>query len=704
MIRRIFHANDRVEIRGVAYRDPMPEHQGWRFRSEQDREIARFSDEEIDNAVRSDKLRVYPRYHSTENQYARSAGTDPGIDRLSTPKAVLLEERIFHCEQFRKAEKLGNCTRSRKSMAAMLAQIAEAWRQRFERVSRSCPVKIPLPKRRSIRSLRRWLQAYEAYGALGLRSRYRTMGNARPRIGREVLALMRPHIEAFADERRPTQKSCYRDFCDAVDALNLARVTESLPRLPKPSISKFRQLLRRENQFEQYARRHGVDAARRKFYAATQGIDVTFPLERVEMDEWPIDLQTLLTDGVIEKMSKEEIAKLERARWSVTVAIDVASRYILAMTLSPTPSSAAAIKTLKMAMMDRTPIAEASGAASSWSGCGRIVELAVDNGSALIDAQFRQAASDLGICMTWTVAAVPQLRGTIERLFGTVHLTTIAPFTGRTFGNSVARGDYDSEGRAALTPAELAKALVLGQVDIYHHSPHQGLGGETPFNAWNRLVEAYGLPAPPARIELLAAFGIEERVATGIRGVRYANFWYHSEELQRHRLAHGDGDVDIRVDVDLLSSIAIKLGDVWALVPAVDQEFAGVSLDTWQREASFLRKRFADEAEVSRPIVARALAELRRMAGHAIARAGITLQPASDEAIRAAAENTLLTFGIRNDDGSEVASGASDAFLSRRLPTGNLASSGPATDGNAAGSQSQKSSLTTETPRLRLED
>ncbi len=51
---------------------------------------------------------------------------------------------------------------------------------------------------------------------------------------------------------------------------------------------------------------------------------------------------------------------------------------------------------------------------------------------------------------------MPELRARIERLFGTMSNNFIGRFTGRTFSNTVVKGDYDPEARAALTVEDLS--------------------------------------------------------------------------------------------------------------------------------------------------------------------------------------------------------------------------------------------------------
>lgn len=85
-------------------------------------------------------------------------------------------------------------------------------------------------------------------------------------------------------------------------------------------------------------------------------------------------------------------------------------------------------------------------------------------------------------------------------MFGTFATKLIPRLSGRTFSNTVERGDYDSVARAALNPEEFCSVLVRYIVDVYHRSPHSGLDGETPLDCWNRLVEKFGVQPPPTSV------------------------------------------------------------------------------------------------------------------------------------------------------------------------------------------------------------
>lgn len=213
------------------------------------------------------------------------------------------------------------------------------------------------------------------------------------------------------------------------------------------------------------------------------------PLERVEIDEWQIDLMSIMSRaGLMSLLTAEELEQLglddSKTRWWLAVAIDCRTRVILGMILTREPRADAAIACLRMVTSDEGYISDATGATARWSQSGKPEMLVCDNGSSFRAINFTDACNDLGISMTRTIAGVPTMRGTIERVFQTCALDLLPRLKGRTISNVVRRGDHPSEARACLNPGVPCVALVRWIVDIYHNTPHEGLGGRTPLAQW----------------------------------------------------------------------------------------------------------------------------------------------------------------------------------------------------------------------------
>ena len=220
---------------------------------------------------------------------------------------------------------------------------------------------------------------------------------------------------------------------------------------------------------------------------AGRGIEISRPLERVEIDEIRIDpITDMARAGMSPPLSEEELEATglndKDARWWMTMAIDCRTRIILGMTLTKAPKASSATGCLRMIVSDKSGISDAAGAATKWNQYGSPELLVADNGPGFRAIDFTEACNDLGIPIERTIAGAPSIRGSIERMFSIC--AALPRLNGRTFPNVVERGDHPSGDRACLDADDNGFALVRWIVDIYHDTPQRGLGGRTPLRQW----------------------------------------------------------------------------------------------------------------------------------------------------------------------------------------------------------------------------
>ena len=264
---------------------------------------------------------------------------------------------------------------------------------------------------------------------------------------------------------------------------------------------------------------------------------------------------------------------------------------------------------------------------------------------------------------------MPNLRGTIERFFLTIRTRLLTMFPGQTFEHVVARGSYDAEGNACLDIEELNRALIRFVVDIYHDTPHEGLAGETPRQAWRRLNSLYGVKAPPNRLRT-HVFGLRRTGEIGNRGIRFMGLDYQSIELQNLRVRLGRKNVEFRVDRHNLGAISIQVGAERALVPCVFSEMSGVSLYEWIAAAEEMRRRRADCSVMSRNTVQQALSDIRSLADMATKRAEIGQPVMSQETLDQAERDLFRAFSFadRADSDDEDLLGGNAEVSPRQIP------------------------------------
>lgn len=576
-----------------------------------------FTHEEIAALLRAPDTRFTPGYFTAAR--ARLRQTCP-VDLLSEldsdVRAVLLWQKAA-CDAFLLLEQKGKIKRTycavdaarplleyeTKRLDGQQIKDRESGRAGALTVSRKFPC---------AKSILRWLALYEEGGhdALALLPHWHRSGNRGLRWCHASEAFAYQVIDIYASSQRPTKDQAIAETLNRFKAENLRRLDEELPPLTVPSSRSLHRRLDGVDRYYLCAKRYGVDAANRKYRLIETGVEVLAPGERVEMDEHRLDVITLLAPtGVLAHLPVDQVERLKGRRW-LYLAIDCATKCILAMRLADTPNAQDAIRTLRDIFVDRTPYARAAGCESAWDQRGGIGALVTDQGSAFMSADFRATATALGLTMHFPPAGMPHLRGTIETMFRTIGFKLMPLLSGRTFFDPVDRGDYPSEQLACLDDDDLIRVLLTFFVDIYHNEPHRGLHGETPADCWKRLSKELGLLPIPDGLTLRKVFG--RPMSRKIRGdgVLFAGLSYSCPALREMFLHAPERDVEIRADLFDLGWIAVKVGAGWHAAICNHQGFDGVRYTDWQEACRALRIKHQRAASLSEEVVHRAIARI----------------------------------------------------------------------------------------------
>ncbi|KQT61047.1 hypothetical protein ASG52_17590 [Methylobacterium sp. Leaf456] len=529
------------------------------------------------------------------------------------------------------------------------------------------------------RRARQWLAAYERAGRspLALRPKLHRCGNRTPRYAPEVEKLLLEHAAGFASgfergfvsEKKPTREGCHKKLRAALDELNAQRVEQGLPSYAVPSDRTLSRRIAALDEFLVMAGREGVEAATRTHRFIVSQAEALRPGQRIEIDEWKIDLFVLLSStDLLDGLSQEQKDELRKRRWILCVAIDVATKCILAFHLDATASVRNALSTLEMVASDKGHLAVAAGARSAWDGMALRPEVVVtDSGSSFIAEEFHLAVIALGSAHDVPPAGMPHLRGTVERMLRTISLGFIREFTGQTFANSVARGDYPALDRVSVPIETVAMTLVRWVLDAYHNLPHAGLGGETPANAWKRQTDLYGVIPVPGRNERRAIFGLRLERTLGRHGLRFMGLDYRAEVLRRHYLKRGGVSLAVKVDPQDIGAISIEIDGTWHEARAATSGFDGVRLADHMALCARLRQQYADQARMSEAAVLEALRAIQARTSEAERAANFLTRFAEPEDI-ARAEKDLLEFAIPTD--ADFAGRAVVDPLATAIPTG----------------------------------
>lgn len=433
--------------------------------------------------------------------------------------------------------------------------------------------------------------------------RYRS-GNQHSGMQREVVALIAIHVRAnLTGSTRQIHEDIEDDIAErnaesarkaAIAAAN-GEDFEPVELLRVPDIKTVACAREKVDPFQVDLARWGLDGTVRMLPAARGTADVQEAVGRVEYDESVVDVITLLTDsGVWAQLTEEERKSVKRVRMVIGVAICVATRCILAMRIYPVGNAEETVATIRMITEDKTKyIPVHLRDQLSWHQFGGIGSIVVDQGSSNISDAARTAFANLDVPIDIAPAAHPDRRGVGERIFGIFGSRVYSLLDARTGYNVVDRRNYRPDGRASLTIDELWRVLVIGVVGIYHNSPHDGLGGRTPIDEWERVTEAYGIKALPDPNRRRVSFGRRRSRPVTRYGVTYGGLSYSNPLLEHHYL-HGRSKVDVVGDVEDLGAVSVKIGDTWYEAPCVDRDMHGVRLEDWLAACSTQRE-IADE-------------------------------------------------------------------------------------------------------------
>jgi putative transposase len=562
-------------------------------------------------------------------------------------------------DAFLREEEAGKVSRSDASMKVFIKTYVTEQIARTLADGRCGQEDVPIKRPPSPTALRKWLRKYEACGfeAMALRDGYGRSGNRVPRLEIEERLLMREIAERYASRLKPTKASLYLDLVSEIRTRNHERGKTGERLLKKPSRAAFERVIASLDPFIIYAGREGEAAARKKFFIVRGGLDVSRPLERVEIDDWRIPLQVILESaGVWATLSPERKAAVIRRRLWLSVAIDCYTRCVLAARIIDNPSSTATVATIAMAVGDKSRFAEAAGCLTPWDQGGTMETLAADNGTSNTAHETRAAVADLGSEMLFPPAGTPQDRGRNERFFRTIHDRLVSLFHGRSFENVVAKGDYDSEANAVVDADEIGRMIVRFLVDVYHNSPHAGLGFETPRNCWIRSTRLHPVLPPPDADVCRHIFGItvERRITNS--GVRVLGLGYQSEGLQRLRRVAQQKPVLVRIDEGDLGSVSVRTKDGWLTVDCVRPGLEGVSLERWVATERALRREHADMARLTEDVVFQALTDIKAFSISATQRAGIACPIITSADVDRLERNVFRTFAFDRgvESGPEV--------------------------------------------------
>jgi putative transposase len=631
-----FRHSDRYFIRDVEMLFQFTDGAGHRFVLREQPDIAvDVSDLELSEIMTRKELRTIPHGHLRAPDWRRESVDAPSLVDLRPAALRNVMRKKTYCDTVLRLESEGKVSRSDAMLNSLKARLALEWNAvdlagQKDWGHAGGPMKAP-----SAATIGRWLRIYEAasFEAMALADGRGKSGNQTPRLHPMVQKLVAKYALRYCKRTRPSITKVYGELrakiaeWNRLVKLHNARLPKSQhrPQLLTPARPTLARAIRSLGEFKILAGRFGEEHARRKLAITVgEGVDVTRPLERAETDCWKIPLQAIMQrHPVWSLLDEEQKAQITKRRLWLDTVFCTTTRVVLAARLVRTPTAAGKVQTLAMSLVDKSHYAAWASCENAWGYCGTWETLAGDTGSEVLNYQVQNAVIDLTATTLLMPAGVAAAKGRQERLYRTVSNGLIAGLSGYSFQDVVQKGDYDSEGNAVFNVEELGRLIVRWIVDVYHRTPHAGLGGATPHDTWCELRRKFRVLPPPDADRMRHILGINLERQIGGQGIRVLGLIYQSEALQKVRFAVGTKPVAVRLDSEDIGAISVLGPDGWITVPCKRRKFDKVPLFQWLHTAAEIRKRNAHDAGLHEESVLRALRDLEYFSNAAMSRAGI---------------------------------------------------------------------------------
>ncbi|APV39864.1 integrase [Pseudomonas frederiksbergensis] len=437
------------------------------------------------------------------------------------------------------------------------------------------------PRTPSVSTVRRWFARYIGNDVIRLVPKHNKKGR-KSLLVNELEELLQDVINTeYLKLERPPVIKVVSEFHDRIDAINAQRLPSQ--RMRKPCEMTIRRYVDKLDPYEVDVARLGKHAANKKHRIAMGELMVSRILDRWEIDHTLLDV--LLTDPE---------TGLVIGRPYLTVVLDRCSRMIMSFLLHfSAPNTESVLRVIERAIRPKAAwVARFPKVKSEWRAHGMPLRIVPDNAAEFHADDVISGFNELGIEIMYPRSRGPEMKGAVERFFGTLNTGLIHQIPGTTFSNVQQRGDYPSEANACLTLPDLEEKLVRWIVDIYHQRPHRGLSNSTPALIWLAKEARRQVRLPTDLDSLECVLARRKSVNVHHYGIELAGHMYHSPELAELRLRLKPGEKIQARYRDELGHIWVhdQMRNVFIQVSAKDKRLIGMSRDLYVAAKKNLRE------------------------------------------------------------------------------------------------------------------
>jgi putative transposase len=453
----------------------------------------------------------------------------------------------------------------------------------------------------------RWIQNYKRTGRLSVFLRKQRSDRGKSRLLDKVDKIIDTAIKKiYLTAESP-------DIAAVIEEVNLQCFKHKIEE--KPHGNSVRARIAKLSDRLKLEKRKGTKAAAERYEPLKghfPGAD--FPLAVAQIDHTPMDVI------VVDEEHRQPIQ-----RPSLTVVIDVYSRMVLGFAIYlEKPSAFTAGMAIAHAVLPKEDWLAGVGVQAEWPCWGRMRTIHCDNAKEFRGTVIGRACQDHDIAVDHRPPREPRYGGHIERGFGT-WLARARRLKGTTFSNVEQKGEYDSEGRAILTRAELEKWFTIYVAKVYANTFYHGIN-TTPLARYKEGILGFadrtgiGLPdrvAEPTTF-MLDFMPFEERTIQEYGVViDHIFFW---DDVLRPWIHAPDPDDSRRPRKFTFRVMPRDMREIYFRDPATNTYVAipyrdrtRPAVSRWEIQAAEKRLRQAGYARVDEVLIFQAIEEMRQL-------------------------------------------------------------------------------------------
>jgi len=332
----------------------------------------------------------------------------------------------------------------------------------------------------SISTLARWKRNYLAKGVSGLCHKYHQKGGrGKKRLSPEVEAMIKSGIETHFLCRTPKSMD---------ETIRLIRSQFAAQDLVPPSVWVIRNRIKSLSENSVLRAQKGSSYTKDQLHVS-QGEHIAIrPLQEVQIDHSPLDIQILSTDG-----------RQVVGRPQVTLVQDIHTRVILGLYIGlEHPSFLSVSKALRESIFPKDDVLSTYQIhADKWPAYGLMEMIHSDNAVEFDGSQMDHFCLVNRVEKQFRPIGSKEFGGHIESGIKLI-MKYVHTLPGTTFSNSKERGDYNSEGKAQIDLNELRKLIYRRVINIENHRERDELGGLSPIKMWQQAIDDGWSPRMPA--------------------------------------------------------------------------------------------------------------------------------------------------------------------------------------------------------------